>query len=104
MMAVAWLVLGNATLAGAAAAPATAVTINIRNFSFEPDTVVVSAGTVVLWTNRDDDAHTVVSDDGVFRSSALDTGESFRFVFAKPGTYRFSCSLHRKMIGTVVVR
>jgi plastocyanin len=101
----AWMMLlGSGTFACAAPAPSAVVAISIRDFMFEPATVMVSAGTVVLWTNRDDDAHTVVSDDGVFRSSALDTGESFRFVFAQPGTYHFSCSLHRRMIGTVVVK
>jgi plastocyanin len=46
----------------------------------------------------------VVSETGLFRSPALDTEQSFQFRFERPGTYRFVCSLHPQMTGTVVVR
>ena len=39
-----------------------------------------------------------------FKSPALDTGEAFSYVFSKPGTYHYFCSLHPHMQGTVVVR
>jgi plastocyanin len=76
----------------------------IRNFRFEPAELTVPAGTSVTWTNEDEDAHTVVSNDGLFRSSALDTHERFSFKFEKPGTYHFACSLHPQMTGTVNVK
>jgi plastocyanin len=75
-----------------------------RDFMFAPLTVTVAAGTTVTWTNRDDEPHTVVSDSGLFRSGALDTNESFSFRFDKPGTYHYACSIHPRMVGTVVVR
>src|ERR1700757_3091523 len=46
---------------------------------------------------------TLVSDAGLFRSGALDTNESFTFQFAKPGTYHYACSIHPRMVGTIVV-
>ncbi len=91
-------------LAGAqrvvAAAPAQFV---IRDFMFAPLSLTVKAGTSVTWTNKDDEPHTVVSDTGLFRSAAVDTDETFSFKFDKPGTYHFTCSIHPRMVGTIVV-
>jgi plastocyanin len=75
-----------------------------RDFMFAPTNVTVAAGSTVTWTNRDDEPHTVVSDSGLFRSAALDTNQSFSFRFDKPGTYRYLCTIHPRMVGTVVVR
>jgi hypothetical protein len=41
---------------------------------------------------------------GEFRSGAMDTNESFSFKFDKPGAYRFTCSIHPRMVGTIIVR
>lgn len=46
----------------------------------------------------------VVSNTGLFLSGPLDTNESFSYKFEKPGTYRFTCSIHPRMVGTIVVR
>jgi plastocyanin len=78
--------------------------VNIDNFSFTPSTITVSRGTTVRWTNHDDIPHTVVSDDNSFRSKPLDTGDQFTYTFTKPGTYRYYCSIHPRMTGTVVVQ
>jgi plastocyanin len=80
------------------------VAIKIDNFSFSPQTTTVPAGTQVTWTNQDDIPHTVVSDDKIFKSKALDTDEKFSFTFDKPGTYPYFCSLHPKMTAKVVVQ
>lgn len=78
--------------------------VKIDNFSFTPGTVTVSVGTAVRWTNRDDIPHTVVSDDKIFKSRALDTDEEFTYTFTKAGTYSYFCSLHPKMTGKIVVQ
>jgi len=75
-----------------------------RDFMFAPTSLTVAAGSTVTWTNRDDEPHSVVSASGLFRSGALDTNESFSFRFDKPGTYRYTCSIHPRMVGTIVVR
>ena len=80
------------------------VEVKIDNFSFGPETLKVSVGTTVTWTNRDDIPHTVVSTDGVFKSKVRDTDEQFSYTFTKPGTYPYYCSVHPKMTGTVVVK
>ena len=87
----------------AEAAAARSVTIKIANFQFNPGVTTVPAGTAVTWTNNDDDAHSVVANNKAFRSSPLDTGDSYTFTFSTPGTYAYHCGLHPQMVGKVVV-
>jgi plastocyanin len=80
--------------------------VEIGNFSFSPMTLTVAAGTKVTWTNHDDIPHTVVSDDDphLFKSPPLDTDDAYSVIFQKPGTYRYFCSVHPKMVGTIIVK
>ena len=78
--------------------------IVVKDFMFQPTSLTVKAGSTVTWTNMDEEPHTVVSTGGVFRSNALDTKDSFSFKFDQPGTYRFVCSIHPQMVGTIVVK
>ena len=78
--------------------------VKIDNFTFTAPSITVPAGTEVTWTNRDDIPHNVTSEDGVFRSKALDTDDKYSFTFAKPGTYHYFCSIHPKMTGEIVVK
>jgi plastocyanin len=91
------------SLAASAAAAETG-RIEVKEFMFTPTTLTVSAGSQVTWVNKDDEPHTVVSDTGMFRSGAIDTDESFSFTFDKPGTYHFTCSIHPRMVGTIIVK
>jgi amicyanin len=87
-----------------AATPASAedVAVKIGNFTFGPQEVKVKAGTTVTWTNEDDIPHTVVSPNA-FRSKVMDTDGTYSFTFTTPGTYKYFCSLHPHMTGTIVV-
>jgi plastocyanin len=85
---------------GAAHTAETNVTID--NFTFEPQQLTVKIGTTVTWKNRDDIPHTIVS-AGKFRSKALDTDDSFSFTFTAAGDYKYFCSLHPHMTGTIKV-
>ena len=89
------------SMAGAPDAPPSFV---VKDFMFAPTSLTVKAGSTVTWTNMDDEPHTVVSDTGLFRSGAMDTNESFSFKFDKPGTYHYACSIHPRMVGTIVVQ
>ena len=91
-------------VATAAVAAATAVVID--GFRFGPAVLTVSVGTKVTWTNDDSDPHTVTSeaDPKLLKSPPLDTGDSFAFIFDKPGTYHYFCSIHPHMQGVVVVQ
>jgi len=78
--------------------------IVMKDFTFVPMALTVNSGSTVTWANMDDEPHNVVSDTGLFRSGAIDTNESFSFKFDKPGTYHFTCSIHPRMVGTIVVQ
>jgi plastocyanin len=41
--------------------------------------------------------------DGLFRSGALDQNDSFTFKFDKPGTYKYLCSIHPRMMAAIIV-
>lgn len=77
--------------------------VSIRNFAFSPVSMTVAAGTTVRWKNLDGEPHTVRAVDGSFKSDALDQDDSFTYKFDQPGTYRYVCSIHPQMIGTIVV-
>ncbi len=78
--------------------------VAIDNFTFKPQQLTVKAGTKVTWTNKDDIPHGIASANNAFsRSKALDTGDSYSFIFAAPGTYQYFCYLHPHMTGTIVV-
>jgi plastocyanin len=81
-------------------------TISIGNFAFNPANIEVPVGTQLTWSNEDDVPHTIVSTDGgpVIKSPPLDTDQKFTTVLERPGTYRYFCSLHPHMTGTIVVR
>ena len=76
--------------------------VKIGNFTFGPQELKVKAGTTITWTNEDDMPHTVVSPNN-FRSKVLDTEGTYSFTFTTPGTYKYFCSLHPHMTGTIVV-
>lgn len=88
----------------ALAQAAQAVTVKIDNFTFNPGTITVKAGTTVTWVNADDIPHSVRAVDGGFKSKVLDSDEKFSFTFAKAGEYAYFCSLHPHMTGKVVVK
>jgi plastocyanin len=71
---------------------------------FAPTTMTVAVGTTVQWKNLDGEPHTVRSVDTSFASNPLDQNDSFAFKFDKPGTYRYVCSIHPQMVGTIVVK
>src|ERR1700675_1626670 len=102
---IALLLLAGSPSVRAADQPATAnAEVKIDNFSFGPQTVKVPVGATVIWINRDDIPHTVVSTEGVFKSKVQDTDAKFSYTFTKAGTYPYYCSVHPKMTGQVIVR
>ncbi len=94
------------------------VAVTIERFQFLPATLDVTAGTTVVWTNKDDILHTVTSGttsqsglgayasspDGLINGPMDGAATQFRFTFERPGTYAYFCDRHRHMTATVVVR
>jgi plastocyanin len=105
LTAIGMMMLGTmAMVTPAAAETPEATRIVVKDFMFNPTPLTVKAGSTVTWTNMDDEPHTAVSDTGVFKSGGLDTNDSFSFKFDKPGTYHYTCTIHPRMVGTIVVQ
>jgi plastocyanin len=85
----------------AADAPANQITIS--EYMFMPATLNVGIGTKVTWVNHDEVPHTIVDTDKAFHSAALDTDDTYSYTFTKPGTYHYFCTLHPKMVATIIV-
>ncbi|MEE3506878.1 MULTISPECIES: cupredoxin domain-containing protein [unclassified Pseudomonas] len=79
------------------------IQIDIKEFMYSPKELTVAVGTKVTWVNDDQVPHTVAEVNKVFRSGALDTGDSFSYTFLIPGTFEYFCVLHPQMIGRVRV-
>lgn len=80
-------------------------TVDIQNFAFTPQTITISAGESVTWTNKDSAPHTATSTGGPtsFDTGRLDQGQSKTIQFNTPGTYTYKCEFHPSMTATVVV-
>lgn len=80
------------------------VHVKILNFAFQPSHLIVSPGTRVVWTNEDQDPHTVTTDRAGFSSQALDTGSSYTLLAKRAGSFPYHCTIHPFMHGTLVVQ
>ena len=94
----------HAARAGANNASTNPNEVVIANFSFEPATLTVKAGTTVTWVNQDDEPHTATATDKRFNSKTLDNGDRFSQEFKAPGVYNYYCALHPKMTGKIIVK
>ncbi len=90
------------TAASGGNAAQTKVTVAIKDFKFDPDNAHVPVGATVTWTNNDDQDHTATS-DREFDTGPIKPGESKTVTFDHAGTFKYHCSIHRFMTGTVVV-
>jgi plastocyanin len=99
------LLLASSSLSARAGGAPPDVAVGIDNFTFSPAEITVPPGTRVVWTNRDDIPHTVAdsADPKKTKSPVLDTGDAYERRFDAPGTYRYFCSIHPHMQGTVIV-
>jgi plastocyanin len=79
--------------------------VAIKDNSYSPDPVTVTAGSVVTWTNSASQDHTVTSDSGTtLASGPLGAGDSYGNLFDTPGTYAYHCEIHpTRMKGTIIV-
>lgn len=78
--------------------------VAIRDFAFSPRSVTIRVGDSMTWTNRDSVAHSATARNGSFDTGLLDEGASRSVRFTVAGTYRYLCTPHPDMTGTVVVR
>jgi plastocyanin len=77
--------------------------IAITNFAFNPADITVPAGTTIIWTNMDGVAHTVVADDGSWKSENIAQGDTYSHTFSQAGIYLYHCGVHPSMTGKITV-
>ena len=96
------------TSAPAAGGAGASGAVDISGFAFVPPTLDVAKGTKVTWTNKDGTTHHVASGtpgspDGKF-DGGVAGGATFSFTFNDAGTFKYFCSIHTTMLGTIAVK
>jgi plastocyanin len=76
----------------------------MQSNAFSPATITVPVNTTITWINKDQAAHNVISDGGLFSSSTINSGGTYSRQFTSPGTFPYHCSFHSGMNGQVVVQ
>ncbi len=96
--------MDNMKSSGSSTAPEATNSVEISNMAFGPASITVKKGATVTWTNKDSIAHTVTGDsqDGP-ASKSLANGDTYSFTFNSAGTFKYHCSIHSSMTGTVTV-
>jgi len=83
-------------------APAEEVMITIEDFDFG-DPTTARVGDTIRISNKDGVAHTWTSVDEVFNSGSIGPEGDFTFSFDEPGDYKFICSIHPSMTGSISI-
>jgi plastocyanin len=99
LLAAAAIVPVEAASGGAVAARSRSVFL--KNIAFHPRTAHIRKGGTVTWRWRDGSIRHNVVGPG-FRSPTKSRG-IYTLQFRAPGTYRYTCTLHPGMNGTIVV-
>jgi plastocyanin len=76
----------------------------IQGSAFSPETISVTAGTTVTWTNKDAMLHTVTSTTGLFDSGNIANNGTYSRQFNTIGSFPYKCLIHSAMTGTVIVK
>lgn len=83
--------------------PVEQAAVGIQNSAFGPATVHVVVGGTVVWTNKDDMAHTVTDLNGSFDSGSIAAGQTYTRTFNTAGTYTYHCTIHPAMANAIVI-
>ena len=70
---------------------------------FSPESVSVKSGDIVEFDNTGSVAHNVTFDAGAASNGNMSGGDKALFKFSASGTYKYQCTLHANMTGTVTV-
>lgn len=77
--------------------------MDIVEFTYQPDPVVVQAGGKVIWQNQDTAPHTATADDDSWDTGTIEKGKLGSATFKEAGTFTYFCEIHPTMKGTVEV-
>lgn len=68
--------------------------VSIKDSTFSPERMAIYPGDTVTWTQDDSAEHTVTSQERVFDSGPLTSGEMFSFTFSDKGDFSYYCVFH----------
>jgi plastocyanin len=77
--------------------------VDIVEFTYQPDPVVVQVGGKVIWQNQDAAPHTATADDDSFDTGTIEKGKIGSETFKEAGTFTYFCEIHPTMHATVEV-
>lgn len=85
------------------------VTVRMQNTKFSPQSIRITKGTKVTWVNDDSVQHNIVATDAgntgglPTQNSLFGKGGSYSFTFDAAGSFKYHCTPHPFMTGTVIV-
>ena len=77
--------------------------VDIVEFTYQPDPVVVQVGGKVTWQNQDTAPHTATADDESWDTGTIEKGKIGSETFKEAGAFAYFCEVHPDMRGTVEV-
>lgn len=103
------LTLGTIAQTHASAPAAHKITVKAAtvkgNYAFSPTKKTIHVGTKVVWKNATAAPHTVTSKSSNWKvNKSFSPGKSVSITFKKAGTYKYYCTIHPWMKGTIVVK
>ena len=84
------------------AATKASASVDMEDYKFVPKTVTIAPGDTVTWANVGEEEHDADGDG--FSSGTVQPGEDGTARFATAGTFKYICTFHPNMKGTVVVK
>lgn len=79
-------------------------TVEIKDFVFAPQTIVVPVGTTIVWRNNDIVPHTATAQDTSWDIDEIRGGAEKTHQFMRPGRYTYRCRYHPAMQGVIEVQ
>jgi plastocyanin len=95
------------TSTGGGGTAAKTATVDMKDISFQPETVTIPKGGTVTWVNEDSVGHDVTADDDSFKSGdpgGISGGGEYEHTFDEAGSFKYVCTVHPGMEGTVDVK
>ena len=82
---------------------ATAHTVVIKGMKFKPANIEIKVGDSITWINEDRMGHTATELNGAFDTGTLGQGESATLTFGGKSMFKYRCTPHANMRGTITV-
>ena len=78
--------------------------LEIENYAFQPEELIVEVDTQIRVHNHDGVEHNVVARDGSWRTHNLYADQTSNVIrLDETGTFKYYCSIHPRMTGTINV-